>query len=59
MRSTIQFLLFMNLFFLIEFKITVIPISSIAIISMNIFFILFSEFCDNAKKNDKLKRGNK
>jgi hypothetical protein len=57
MRFTIKFLLLINLFFLIEFKISSIPSSSIAIIIMNIFFILFSQSMDSAQKHDKLKRG--
>lgn len=57
MRSTIQVLLFVNLFFLIELKISSHPSESIFIIIMNIFFIIFMQICDSASKKEKLKRG--
>ena len=59
MRSTIQCLLFVNLFFLLEFKISLHPSPSIFIITINIFSIMFCEFCDSALKKDRKKRGNK
>jgi len=59
MRSTIQCLLFINLFFLIEFKISSHPSESIFVIIINIFFIIFMGICDNALKNNRIKRGNK
>jgi len=59
MRDNLKFLLASQLIFMIGIKLNSNSFDNISIIGLNIFFILFLSIIDHAKKQEKLKRGNK